>query len=332
MQRFAGGAIAEELRQRGQPVDEIAYQQNIKGVHLATVANSAISPEGKAGSNPAMTSTTPNMNIPQAMPDDKGEGMLFSTFSPKEEPRPGQRGWGNGDMSLRAEEAISEGLSSIVRCLACHAARLTFTHRRFAPEWLLLHRRYPELRAREWKHWWAVTETDRLRLRVEIDALCADLYGLNPDDFDWIVRNDPTDPKGFWRVDKQLPYEQRLTGLAARAFRTLKEVKWSAETVGDLTNDYFFELLGIPELTSESAAKKKGYDRPLIYNRDGCHRWQPELFAEDDPRHGYTWADCHRDAVAILGSVKAVDDYVMGKFEQNTEAQVEPITRQGILL
>ena len=40
-----------------------------------------------------------------------------------------------------------------------------------------------------------MTEADRLRLRVEIDALCADLYGLDPDDFDWIVRDDPTDPR-----------------------------------------------------------------------------------------------------------------------------------------
>jgi len=208
--------------------------------------------------------------------------------------------------------ALDNNPPASVARLILNAARLTLIHRRFAPEWLRLHHLYPGLHATEWKHWWAVTEADRLRLRVEIDALCADLYGLNPDDFDWIVRNDPTDPKGFWRVDKQLPYEQRLTGLAARAFHALKEGKWSAETVGELTNDQFFELLGIPELTSESAAKKKGHDRPLIYNRDGCHRWQPELFPEDDPRHGYTWSDCHNDAVAVLGSEEAVRAYVEG--------------------
>src|SRR5262249_29436152 len=83
-----------------------------------------------------------------------------------------------------------------------NAARLTFIHRRFAPGCLRLKHLYPDLAAREWKHWWAVTETDRLRLRVEIDALAADLYGLSPDDFDWIVRDDPTDPKGFYRVDR----------------------------------------------------------------------------------------------------------------------------------
>jgi len=198
----------------------------------------------------------------------------------------------------------------IITRLILNAARLTFIHRRFVPEWLKLKNEFPELASYEWKHWWAVMEADRLRLRVEIDALCAELYGLEPDDFDWIVRNDPTDPKGFWRVDKELPYEQRLTGLAAHAFRALKEGKWSAETVGNLSNDEFFEMLGIPELTNLEAAKAKGYEGPLIYNRQGCHVWKPESFTEDDPRYGWTWEHCRSDAIAFLGSEEALEQYL----------------------
>jgi len=37
------------------------------------------------------------------------DGMLFSTFSPKKPPQPGQKGWGDRNMSLRAEQAIEEG-------------------------------------------------------------------------------------------------------------------------------------------------------------------------------------------------------------------------------
>ena len=186
-----------------------------------------------------------------------------------------------------------------------YTARLTFLHRRFAPEWLQLRRLRPELANREWKHWWAVTEADRLRLRVEIDALCADLYGITPDDFDWIVRDDPTDPKGFYRVDRKLPFRERLTGLAAAAFRALKADQWSAEAAGTLSNDEFFAVIGIPEMTTG--------DDPLIRKRDGCHGWAPEEFGPDDPRHGWTWADCHKDAVALLGSEDAVTKYVEGK-------------------
>jgi hypothetical protein len=191
------------------------------------------------------------------------------------------------------------------------AAGLTFLHRRFAPEWLRLRHLYPELAAKQWKHWWAVTEDDRLRLRVEIDALCADLYGLAPDDFDWIVRDDPNDPKGFYRVDRQLPFRERLTGLAAAAFRALKEGKWSAESTAKLSNDRFFEIIGIPEMTTGP--------EPLVRKRDGCHRWKPEEFGKDDPRHGWTWDHCWQDAVALLGSEEAVREYVEGKQEQATE-------------
>ena len=198
--------------------------------------------------------------------------------------------------------------------------RLTFLHRRFAPEWLQTQESLPRAWQREWKHWWAVTEADRLRLRVEIDALCADLYGLEPDDFDWIVRDDPTDPKGFYRVDRQLPFRERLTGLAAAAFRALKDGKWSAESAANLSNDEFFDILGIPELTSADAAKAKGLPGPLILEREGCHVWKPENFPPDDPRHGWTWDDCWKDAVALLGSEEAVEKYIAEKPEKEPDA------------
>ncbi len=194
--------------------------------------------------------------------------------------------------------------------VAKRAACLTFIHRRFAPEWLRLKQLYPEFAKKQWKHWWVVTEADRLRLRVEIDALCADLYGLDPDDFDWIVRDDPKDPKGFYRVDRNLPFRERLTGLAAAAFRAFKEGKWSAEFAATLSDDEFFDLLGIPELTSAEAAQAKGLAGPLILKRDGCHEWHPERFPESDPRHGWTWEHCHQDAVALLGSEDALEKYL----------------------
>ena len=127
------------------------------------------------------------------------------------------------------------------------------------------------------------------------------------------MRDDPTDPKGFYRVDRKLPFRERLTGLAAAAFRALKEGKWSAETAAKLTNDEFFEIIGIPELTNPAAAKAKSLPEPLILNRDGCHKWEPDKFLPTDPRFGWTWKDCWNDAVALLGSEEAVNDYVDGK-------------------
>ena len=69
-----------------------------------------------------------------------------------------------------------------------------------------------------------------------LDAIVAALYGLNRDDFAWILRDcdhpleslsdrDFTrslDPKGFWRVDKDKPPELRHTVLSLVAFDALQ--------------------------------------------------------------------------------------------------------------
>lgn len=83
----------------------------------------------------------------------------------------------------------------------------------------------------------AITPHERLRLRCILDAIVADLYGLDEDDFAWILRdcdhplscstsNEFTrtlDPKGFWRVDKDKDPELRHTVLSLVAFHDLKE-------------------------------------------------------------------------------------------------------------
>jgi hypothetical protein len=124
-------------------------------------------------------------------------------------------------------------------------------------------------------------------------------------------------------VDRQLPFPERLTGLAAAAFRALKELKWSAESAATLTNDEFFDLLGIPELTSAKAAEAKGLSGPLIFKRKGCHQWKPESFPADDPRHGWTWDHCHQDAVALLGSEEAVEEYLKEKPAESSDSDGE---------
>ena len=80
------------------------------------------------------------------------------------------------DMPFLGPSEVSTRAPRIIENSCC----LSLKHRCFAPEWLKLRGLHPQLATKEWKHWWAVTEADRLRLRVEIDALCADLYGLDP--------------------------------------------------------------------------------------------------------------------------------------------------------
>jgi hypothetical protein len=48
------------------------------------------------------------------------------------------------------------------------------------------------------------------------------------------------------------------------------------------------------------------FQSPLIEKRQGRQVWKPENFPLDDLRHGWSWEDCWRDALALLGSDQAV--------------------------
>src|SRR5450755_3317396 len=104
------------------------------------------------------------------------------------------------------------------------AARLNLIMPSFAPQWLVMRAAYPQLGTQHWRGLWAITPHERLRLRCILDAIIAELYGLEYDDFAWILRDDRTNPKGFWRVDKEKSPELRQTTLALAAFKRLKEV------------------------------------------------------------------------------------------------------------
>jgi len=102
----------------------------------------------------------------------------------------------------------------------------------FAPQWLELRAAYPELGWQHWRQLWAITRHERLRLRCILDAIMAELYGLDYADFAWMLRDEGTrnheNPKGFWRVDDREPLELRHTTLALATFKRLKEVGLAA--------------------------------------------------------------------------------------------------------
>ncbi|MFB2738069.1 Eco57I restriction-modification methylase domain-containing protein [Umezakia ovalisporum] len=91
---------------------------------------------------------------------------------------------------------------------------------------------------KNWYQLWAVTPYERLRLRCILDAIITELYGLEIEDFAWILKqcDYPTeqitnkefsrtlDPKGFWRVDKEKDPELRHTVLSLVAFHELKKI------------------------------------------------------------------------------------------------------------
>ena len=122
------------------------------------------------------------------------------------------------------------------------SSRLNLVGRKYASLWTAVNRVITSQST--YKKIWALTPHERLRLRCMIDAIVASLYGLNRDDFAWILKDcdHPTtnstnrnfckrlDPKGFWRVDKIENPELRHTVLSLKAFDDLQIF---IEKVGD---------------------------------------------------------------------------------------------------
>lgn len=117
-------------------------------------------------------------------------------------------------------------------------ASLNWINARFSPRWLELAQEFSFLINKNWKSLWAITPYERLRLCCILDAVIAELYALEIDDFRWILHNcdhpvqtmrdkqfyRTLDPKGFWRVDKEKDPELRHTVLSLIAFHDLKRL------------------------------------------------------------------------------------------------------------
>ncbi|MBU1098118.1 MAG: hypothetical protein KKB34_16660 [Bacteroidetes bacterium] len=169
---------------------------------------------------------------------------------------------------------------------------LSCNHISFAEDWIRLSQASPNLKLKNWLSLWAITPHERLRLRCILDAIVAELYGLDYEDFAWILRDDPTDPKGFWRVDKDKPKELRQTTLTLQAFKRLKEV-------------------GLDEFIKEDWQFPKHIQEQL---GPRFLDWQLEGTPEE------SWKECEYHAKQILGEEgfkNFIDELENGKTEEN---------------
>ena len=132
------------------------------------------------------------------------------------------------------EELALTTKASIQKRLFFKTLSLILPSLSFAQNWLC----FVDDRQKSWYQLWALTPYERLRLRCILDAVVAELYGLDVEDFAWILKEcdypteqstDKTfsrtlDPKGFWRVDKEKDPELRHTVLSLIAFHELKRI------------------------------------------------------------------------------------------------------------
>jgi len=240
------------------------------------------------------------------------------------------------------EETAFPCVADPVRVLLAEATgRLAIPSVTFAPEWLRL-RALAEQEGRyiaAWQQLWAVTPHERLRLRAMLDAVVAELYGLDWDDLAWILRDcdHPTaqatnnefaralDPKGFWRIDKDQPPELRHPVLTLAAFADLKAAITARGGDRDLgiadfcaANDG--EGWMLPE-TLRLADLGLGHDERAQHPQPVRARmgerflpWQLEQSAEE------SWAECERHARNLLG--KAGFEALKAQLENPTATPV----------
>jgi hypothetical protein len=127
------------------------------------------------------------------------------------------------------EELVLPKPSTVGRAITKIVERLAAAGERFAAQFTRDDRF-------SWRRLWAVTAYERVRLRSILDAVVAQLYGVEEADLGWVLRDcdhpitqvcdsrvaRQFDPKGFWRVDKEKHPELRHPVLALIAFRELK--------------------------------------------------------------------------------------------------------------
>ena len=199
----------------------------------------------------------------------------------------------------------------LFRRITAFVARLSIINIIFSPDWLCLRNRIAELGQRQWKSLWAVTDFERLRLRSILDAVVAELYGLDYEDFAWILkecaypvdeiraRSRVFDPKGFWRVDKDKLPELRHTVLALRAFKDLKSMGLEA-----FLSQNDGEGWMIPESITYSVRDDGTieFDGPMGITATVRDHLGPRFLPwqlEGEPEE--TWGECERHTRNILG-------------------------------
>lgn len=200
----------------------------------------------------------------------------------------------------------------------------------YASLWLKLYSTW-NLNQYSWKQLWAITPYERLRLQCILDAVFAQLYHLEIQDFKWILRDcdyapnkvcdnnfaRTLEPKAFWRVDKEKDPELRHTVLSLVAFHELKKI--GLEAFLNLNDGEGWML---PE-TLRLADYRLGHDDRAMQPQPVASRlgerflpWQLEGTPEE------SWEECERHAEnlrRLLGEKSLVNNDQL-KTENNLDS------------
>lgn len=219
-------------------------------------------------------------------------------------------------------------IPNALQLIASVVARLSLTDRVFFPEAMALAEEGDEEQLCPRR--WAITPHERLRLRCMLDAIVAVLYGLDRDDYAWILKDCDhpkahlsnkafcrrLDPKGFWRVDKTQDPELRHSVLSLAAFDDLQTAIAAAgdrdagiglfcdQNEGDgwmLPENLCLAELGLTRTVDAHEYDERARSPQPARSRLGERflDWQLAQTPEE------SWAECERHAKAILEGMPA---------------------------
>lgn len=78
-----------------------------------------------------------------------------------------------------------------------------------------------------------IDPVSRRRARARLDAIVARAFGCDRAEFEQILESNRDEPRGFWRVDKELPEGERLPHLALEAFDREPAAQTSSRSAAD---------------------------------------------------------------------------------------------------
>lgn len=199
------------------------------------------------------------------------------------------------ELTLPQPSSIDEKKSISFIC-----ARASIPHTKFAKDWKIFYHS-----SKNWYQLWALTPHERLRLRCILDAVVAELYGLDIEDFTWILRDcdypaaqvcnntfaRTLEPKGFWRVDKDKDPELRHPVLSQIAFHELKRLGLEPFlNLNDAEGWMLPETVRLADYGLGHDTRAKEPQPVAARLGDRFLPWQLEGTIED------SWQECHRHA------------------------------------
>ncbi|MBW4420721.1 MAG: hypothetical protein KME13_16040 [Myxacorys californica WJT36-NPBG1] len=221
-----------------------------------------------------------------------------------------------------------------IRFLIRSAARLSFLSPIFSSYALQLREELDsEVSVIPYSSSTAFTYHERLRLKCNVDAVVAYMYGLEIEHMECILANcdypagkvdsnENLDPKGFWRVDKEKDPELRHTILSLIAFHELKKIGLEAFlNLNDGEGWMLPETLRLADYELGHDDRAKEHQPVAARLGDRFLPWQLDGTPEE------SWAECERHAENLRQLLKYPQQTApsVSHSTESIETAIEPV-------